>query len=109
MEIQLWKELLQPYEQAVTELTAKFNCLRDEYRKNNQHSPIETVSGRVKTVTSILEKMQKKVYTETGLYNSEKRGKPNNEKNKNRMYHRSRKQYQGNAYESGSCRYYHNR
>ena len=60
MEIQLWKELLQPYEQAVTELTAKFNCLRDEYRKNNQHSPIETVSGRVKTVTSILEKMQKK-------------------------------------------------
>ena len=60
MEIQLWKELLQPYEQAVTELTAKFNCLRDEFRKNNQHSPIETVSGRVKTVTSILEKMQKK-------------------------------------------------
>lgn len=52
--------MLHPYEQAVTELTAKFNCLRDEFRKNNLHSPIETVSGRVKTVTSILEKMQKK-------------------------------------------------
>ena len=37
MEIQLWKELLQPYEQAVTELTAKFNCLRDEYRKNSKN------------------------------------------------------------------------
>ena len=50
-------------------------------------------------IKKIIEKMQKKVYTETGLYNSEKRGKPNNEKNKNRMYHRSRKQYQGNASE----------
>ena len=60
MEIQLWKELLDPYEQAVSELVTKFRNLREEYRRKNVYSPIESVSGRVKTVKSILEKMQKK-------------------------------------------------
>ena len=60
MEIQIWKELLDPYEQAVSELLTKFRNLREEYRRKNVYSPIESVSGRVKTVKSILEKMQKK-------------------------------------------------
>ena len=60
MEIQLWREILHPYEQAVSEIIIKFVCLRDEFRKNNIYSPIESVTGRVKTVSSILEKMQMK-------------------------------------------------
>lgn len=60
MEIQLWREILDPYEQAVSELLAKFNNVKLEHKKKNLYSPIESVSGRVKTVTSILEKMQHK-------------------------------------------------
>ncbi len=60
MEIQLWKELLHPYEQAVSELLTKFQNLKEEHKKRNLYSPIESVSGRTKTVASILEKMQKK-------------------------------------------------
>ena len=60
MEIQLWREILHPYEQAVSEIIIKFVCLRDEFRKNNIYSPIESVTGRVKTVSSILDKMQMK-------------------------------------------------
>ncbi len=60
MEIQLWKELLDPYDQAVSELLVKFRNLKEEHRRKNLYSPIESVSGRVKTVSSILEKMQNK-------------------------------------------------
>ena len=63
MEIHLWKELLDPYEQAVSELINKFYNLKKEYKKKNEYSPIESVSGRVKSVASILEKMQKKNIT----------------------------------------------
>lgn len=60
MEIQLWRELLNPYELAVNELTEKFRHLRWEHKVKNLYSPIEEVSGRVKSVTSILEKLQRK-------------------------------------------------
>ena len=60
MEIQLWREILNPYELAVKELTDKFNHLIKEHKVKNLYSPIEEVSGRVKSVTSILEKLQKK-------------------------------------------------
>ncbi|PXV95431.1 putative GTP pyrophosphokinase [Lachnotalea glycerini] len=60
MEIQLWRELLNPYELAVNELTLKFRHLIKEHKENGLYSPIEQVSGRVKTISSILEKMQKK-------------------------------------------------
>ena len=60
MEIQLWKELLDPYEQAVSGLLVKFRNVREEHRGKNLYSPIESVSGRVKTVASILDKMQNK-------------------------------------------------
>lgn len=60
MEIQLWREILDPYVLAVDELVVKFNHIIDEYRKMGDYSPIEQVNGRVKTISSILEKSQKK-------------------------------------------------
>jgi putative GTP pyrophosphokinase len=60
MEIQLWRELLNPYELAVNELTLKFRHLIKEHKEHGLYSPIEQVSGRVKSISSILEKMQKK-------------------------------------------------
>ncbi|MBU9738573.1 GTP pyrophosphokinase [Diplocloster agilis] len=60
MEIQLWREILDPYELAVKELVIKFKHLIKEHRDNNRYSPIEQVEGRVKTISSILEKSLKK-------------------------------------------------
>ena len=60
MEIQLWRRILCPYELAVRELTVKFEHIIKEYKLNDLYSPIEQVRGRVKSVSSILEKMQRK-------------------------------------------------
>lgn len=60
MEIQLWRELLEPYQLAVDELMVKFNYLISAHRNSGKYSPIEEVNGRVKKISSILEKMQKK-------------------------------------------------
>ena len=60
MEIQLWRSILCPYELAVRELIVKFEHIISEHRENDMYSPIEQVSGRVKSVSSILEKMQRK-------------------------------------------------
>ena len=60
MEIQLWRSILCPYELAVRELIVKFEHIISEHRENDLYSPIEQVSGRVKSVASILEKMQRK-------------------------------------------------
>lgn len=51
-----WKTFLIPYEQAVQELKIKFKSIRNEYRKMDEYSPIEFVTGRVKQISSILEK-----------------------------------------------------
>lgn len=60
MEIQLWKELLHPYELAVNEIVVKFDHLVKEHRESGKYSPIEQVVGRVKTIPSLLEKAHKK-------------------------------------------------
>lgn len=60
MEIQLWREILDPYRLAVDELIVKFNHIIEEYRNAGLYSPIEQVTGRVKKISSILDKMQKK-------------------------------------------------
>lgn len=60
MEIQIWRDLLDPYDLAVRELTTKFEHLRYEYKSRGIYCPIEQVTGRVKTISSILDKMQKK-------------------------------------------------
>ena len=51
------EEFLDPYIQAVGELKIKLRGIRKQYRKQNRHSPIEFVTGRVKSVESIQEKM----------------------------------------------------
>ncbi|WP_055069626.1 GTP pyrophosphokinase [Clostridium massiliamazoniense] len=59
MAINDWKQFLTPYEQAVDELKVKLRSIRKEYRRKNEYSPIEFVTGRVKEVSSILEKANK--------------------------------------------------
>ena len=60
MDIQLWREMLDPYRLAVDELILKFNHLIEEFHNANLYSPIEQVNGRVKKISSILDKCQKK-------------------------------------------------
>ena len=60
MEIKLWREILDPYALAVDELVVKFNHIMHEYRMSGSYSPIEQVNGRVKTISSIIEKAKKK-------------------------------------------------
>lgn len=60
MEIQLWREILAPYRLAVDELVVKFTHIKQQYQNAKMYSPIEMVSGRVKRVSSILEKAQRK-------------------------------------------------
>ena len=57
-----WEEFLDPYIQAVGELKIKLRGVRKQYRKQQRHSPIEFVTGRVKPSESIKEKS-----CETGL------------------------------------------
>ena len=54
MDILLWHEILEPYELAVKELQVKFRHLIKEHHGKGLYSPIESVSGRVKSVSSIL-------------------------------------------------------
>lgn len=51
-----WEQFLDPYIQAVGELKIKLRGIRKQFRKQNRHSPIEFVTGRVKSVASIEEK-----------------------------------------------------
>jgi len=51
-----WGRFLYPYEQTVEELKVKFKSLRAELKRNDEFSPIEFVTGRVKRVSSILNK-----------------------------------------------------
>ena len=59
MAIYDWKSFLMPYEQAVDELKVKLRSIRKEYRRKNEYSPIEFVTGRVKDISSLLEKANK--------------------------------------------------
>lgn len=52
-----WEQFLDPYIQTVGELKIKLRGIRKQFRKQNRHSPIEFVTGRVKSVESIQEKM----------------------------------------------------
>ena len=52
-----WENFLDPYIQAVGELKIKLRGIRKQYRKQQKHSPIEFVTGRVKPIESIKEKM----------------------------------------------------
>ena len=52
-----WETFLYPYIQTVGELKIKLRSIRKQFRKQNKHSPIEFVTGRVKSIESIKEKM----------------------------------------------------
>ncbi|QBO37428.1 GTP pyrophosphokinase family protein [Periweissella cryptocerci] len=52
-----WNSFLLPYEQAVDELKVKFRGLRPQFAIDNDQTPIEFVTGRVKPVESIQEKL----------------------------------------------------
>lgn len=51
-----WRLFLQPYEQAVEELKVKFKTMRKELKMREAYAPIEFVTGRVKKISSIIEK-----------------------------------------------------
>lgn len=54
-----WGKFLLPYEQAVEELKIKLKSLRAELKARDEYAPIEFVTGRVKRVSSILEKARR--------------------------------------------------
>ncbi|MBB3109978.1 putative GTP pyrophosphokinase [Paenibacillus phyllosphaerae] len=54
-----WSLFLQPYEQAVEELKVKLKTLRTELKVREAYAPIEFVTGRVKKISSILEKAKR--------------------------------------------------
>ena len=54
-----WEKFLVPYKNAVEEMKVKFKSIRDELRTMGEYSPIEFVTGRVKKISSILEKAKK--------------------------------------------------
>jgi putative GTP pyrophosphokinase len=54
-----WKRFLLPYELAVGGFLIKLESLRKEFILKNINNPIELVSGRVKSVASILEKAER--------------------------------------------------
>ncbi|MCM3380306.1 GTP pyrophosphokinase [Shouchella clausii] len=60
MELLDWDAFLTPYKQAVEELKVKFKGTREQYQKTSLHTPIEFVTGRVKPVSSILNKAARK-------------------------------------------------
>jgi len=60
VKFQIWREVLGPYKVAVEELVIKLQHIRAEYQDRGMYSPIEYVQGRVKSVTSLLEKAERK-------------------------------------------------
>ena len=63
-----WENFLDPYIQAVGELKIKLRGIRKQYRKQQKHSPIEFVTGRVKPIESIREKMIRRNISEESLF-----------------------------------------
>ena len=59
MELNQWKTVLIPYQYAVEELKVKFKNIRKELVDNGQYSPIEFVTGRVKKISSIIDKAKR--------------------------------------------------
>ena len=52
-----WDTFFVPYQQTVKELKIKFRALRAQYEMDGEDSPIEFVTGRVKSKASIEEKI----------------------------------------------------
>lgn len=65
--VENWQHFLLPYEQAVNELKVKLRGMRKQFQDQARHSPIEFVTGRVKPVDSIKEKMVRRHVSEERL------------------------------------------
>lgn len=65
--IEDWDNFLIPYKQAVDELKVKLRGIRAQFLKIDGRSPIEFVTGRVKPVDSIKEKMVRRHISEDRL------------------------------------------
>ena len=55
-----WDIFLAPYTQTVDELKSKLKGMRKQFDYEARHSPIEFVTGRVKPITSIIEKAKRR-------------------------------------------------
>ncbi len=62
-----WNRFFVPYQQTVTELKIKLRGLRDQFEKDGKNSPIEFVTGRVKSQESIEEKIVRRHLDESRL------------------------------------------
>jgi putative GTP pyrophosphokinase len=62
-----WDKFFLPYNQAVNELVIKLKSLSDGFSALSEPTPIEQVFGRVKSVTSILEKAKRKGIEPSGI------------------------------------------
>lgn len=59
MQLHEWKTRLIPYEYAVEELKVKFKNIRKELVDSEEYAPIEFVTGRVKKISSIIDKVKR--------------------------------------------------
>ncbi len=59
MDTRDWGKFLLPYEQAIEELKVKFKSLRLELKKREEFSPVEFVTGRLKRISSIMDKAKR--------------------------------------------------
>ncbi|NKY53760.1 GTP pyrophosphokinase [Nocardia vermiculata] len=50
------------YKFAIEEITTKINILREDFANTHEYNPIEHVGSRLKTIESVLEKVQRKNY-----------------------------------------------
>ncbi|MBL1736551.1 GTP pyrophosphokinase family protein, partial [Klebsiella pneumoniae] len=50
------------YKFAIDEITTKINILREDFNSKHEYNPIEHVRSRLKSVESVLEKVQRKNY-----------------------------------------------
>ncbi|USS87242.1 GTP pyrophosphokinase family protein [Fructilactobacillus hinvesii] len=55
-----WDQLLFPYQQAAKEWKVKLRGMRKEFQVRGEHSPIEFVTSRIKSIPSIEEKMERR-------------------------------------------------
>lgn len=62
-----WEQFLLPYKQTVDELKIKLRGIRKQFQNDDQQSPIEFVTGRIKPVSSIKEKMVRRQVREDRL------------------------------------------
>ena len=54
-----WLSFFEPYELALQELKINLRGIRQQYKTKGLHSPIEFVDGRIKTIASILDKLER--------------------------------------------------